>query len=349
MSCTPTGPINIQHLGTDKMNNCFKKCYLEYDFKITEVNSSNKGDYISIKLNDNNVGAKFSSTNTSLCQNGGESSLVVEEIRIYRDSLHTYGSNEQKTNAEVIIVLNNSTGGKNAVICIPISTKNGTLPSAGNQLTNIIRYVSKIGIQPGEGGVVKGLNFRLNSFIPKDKGFYHYVASLPWDPCEKCADYIVYNMTDAVIYIDNSTMSILNSLINKHNIVNMGNNIDTNKLGYSYNKRGAILGFGNNDNIWISCHPTGTDGKILVDESKSGVLSNNAFGMFSGIDQDTYEKWRDILIMIVALVGIVVLMYFSIFALPGLIDGGTKERIVSSATRFKSGVKSGGRRFLSKM
>ena len=43
-------------------------------------------------------------------------------------------------------------------------------------------------------------------------------------------------------------------------------------------------------NIWISCHPTGQEGEILVDESKSGVLSNNGFGMFSGMDQDTYEK-----------------------------------------------------------
>lgn len=341
MSCTPTGPINIEHLGKDKMNNCFKKCYLQYDFKKTEVKGSNKGDYISIKLNDNNVGARFSSTNTPLCQNGGESSLIVEEIRIYRDSLHTYGKKKVKANGELVILLNNSTGGKNAVICIPISTLNGTLPTATDQLTNIIRYISRVGNQPGEGGLVKGLNFRLNSFIPKKIGFYNYVASLPWDPCEKCADYIVYNLSDAVIGLDNMTMSILNRLINKHKIDNMGNDIDTNKLGYSYNKRGAILGFGENDNIWISCHPTGQDGQILVDESKSGVLNNNAFGMFQGVDQDTYEKWRDILIIIVALVAIIGLMYFSIFALPGIIDGGTKERIISSATRFKSNIKSG--------
>ena len=157
---------------------------------------------------------------------------------------------------------------------------NGTLPSATGQLTNIIRYISRIGNNQGEGGQVRGLNFSLNNFIPKNKGFYHYVASLPWDPCDKCTDYIVYNLSDASINLDNMTMGILNKIISKNNIVNTGGDIDTNKLGYSYNKRGAIFGFGNNDNIWISCHPTGQEGEILVDESKSGVLSNNGFGMF---------------------------------------------------------------------
>lgn len=341
MSCTPTGPINIEHLGKDKMNNCFKKCHLQYDFKKTEVRGSNKGTYISIKLSNNDVGVRFSSTNTPLCQNGGESSLVVQEIRIYRDSLHTYTSKKVKANAELIILLSNSTGGKNAVICIPISTVNGTLPSATGQLTNIVRYISRVGNNQGEGGLVRGLNFSLNNFIPKNKGFYHYVASLPWDPCDKCTDYIVYNLSDASINLDNKTMFILNKIISKNNIVNTGGDIDTNKLGYSYNKRGAIFGFGNNDNIWISCHPTGQEGEILVDESKSGVLSNNGFGMFSGMDQDTYEKWRDILIIIISVCLVVALMLFFVYALPGIIDSGAKERVVNSASRFSSRVKQG--------
>ena len=124
---------------------------------------------------------------------------------------------------------------------------NGTLPSATGQLTNIVRYISKVGNNQGEGGLVRGLNFSLNNFIPKNKGFYHYVASLPWDPCDKCTDYIVYNLSDASINLDNMTMGILNKIISKNNIVNTGGDIDTNKLGYSYNKRGAIFGFGNND------------------------------------------------------------------------------------------------------
>ena len=341
MNCTPTGPINIEHLGKDKMNNCFKKCHLQYDFKKTEVRGSNKGEYISIKLSNNDISVRFSSTNTPLCQNGGESSLVVQEIRIYRGSLHTYTSKRVKANAELIILLSNSTGGKNAVICIPISTVNGTLPNATEQLTNIIRYISRVGNNQGEGGTVRGLNFNLNNFIPKNKGFYHYVASLPWDPCDKCTDYIVYNLSDASINLDNMTMGILNRIISENQIVNIGADEDTNKLGYSYNKRGAIYGFGNNDNIWISCHPTGHDGEILVDESKGGVLSNNSFGMFSGMDQDTYEKWRDILIIIISVCLVIGLLLFLIYALPGIIDGGAKERVVNSASRFGSSVKQG--------
>lgn len=338
MSCSPTGPINIEHLEKDKMNNCFKKCNLKYDFKKTEVKSSNKGRYISIKLSNNDVGARFSSTNTPMCQNGGESSFVVQEIRVYRDSLHTYNSEKVKANAELIILLSNSTGGKNAVICIPISTVNGNLPSATEQLTNIIRFISKVGNNQGEGGVVRGLNFSLNNFIPKNKGFYHYVASLPWDPCDKCSDYIVYNLSDVSINLDNMTMSTLNKIISKNNIDTIEKDIDTNKLGYSYNKKGATFGFGGNDDIWISCHPTGQDGEILVDESKSSILNNNSFGMFSGIDQDTYEKWKDILLIIVTVCVIIGLMGFVIYKLPGILDGGTTKRLVNSASKVSSKV-----------
>lgn len=291
MSCKPTGPINIEHNNNTK--SCFKKCRFQYDFKKSEVIAKNKGDYISIRLkNKDDVGAKFSSTNTPNCSNGGESSLSVQELRIYKGSLHTYGSKHERTDGEVIIVLSNTSGGRELIVCIPISTTNGNLPTASKQLTNIITYLSKAGNNNGEGGEIKGLNFDLNSFIPVSKGFYSYSASLPWDPCDKCADYIVYDKKDVLLALDNFTMSSLNKQLNSSKTPKpLTDEKSKFNAGYSYNKKGAIYSLGDgNDKIWINCRPTGSDGKVLIDESKSSVLSNNSFGIFSGLKQSTFEK-----------------------------------------------------------
>tara|TARA_B000000557_G_C20740231_1_gene428244 strand:- start:90 stop:1079 length:990 start_codon:yes stop_codon:yes gene_type:complete len=315
--CNATGPINIIH--TDKT--CLNKCKFSYNFKKSEVSVLNKNTYISIKLNDKeNVSAKFSSTDTPNCKNGGESDLNVHELRIYSPSIHTYGSNRERADAELLIILNNVTGGRHVIVSLPISTQNGNLPIASDQLTNIIRYLGNNGNSQGEGGEVRGLNFDLNSFIPKGKGYYSYSASLPWDACEKCTDYIVYDKKDVVISLNNFVLSKLQKIIVENKNIKI-KKTRHHELGYAYNKRGAIPNLDNNDTIWINCYPTGSEGQILVEESKSGILNNNAFGIFTGIKQSTFEKYLFLIKVIIATILCVALMYFIVLKLPGLILG----------------------------
>ena len=320
MSCSATGPINLEH--TD--NKCFNKCRFSYDFKNTTITAKNKKEYISIELADKDtVTAQYSSANTRMCRNGGNSRLSVQEIRVYAPSLHTYGSNKERADGELFILLNNTSGGRHVIVSVPISTQNGTMPLASSTLTDVISFLSKMGNSEDEGGDVKGLNFNLNDFIPQNVGFYSYVASVPWEPCEKCTDYIVYDKKDAVISINNLNMSILGRLIeNQNDIVPVNDNND-NKLGFAYNKRGAIRGLGTSDNkIWINCYPTGSDGKILVDESKRGVLSNNSFGMYSGISQEKFEKYKTIALTIIVSVASVLGLLFFMYVIDQLILGG---------------------------
>tara|TARA_E500000178_G_C16966605_1_gene728757 strand:+ start:407 stop:1396 length:990 start_codon:yes stop_codon:yes gene_type:complete len=311
-NCSATGPINIVH--TDK--SCFNKCKLAYNFKKSEVSVFNRKTYLRLKLNDrDSVSAKFSSADTPHCLNGGESNFIIDEVRVYSPSLHTYGSNKSKAEAEVIIILSNITGGRHLIISIPITAQNGDLPQASEQLTSIITYMISTGNTKGEGGLVKGLNFDLNSFIPKNKGYYSYSASLPWDPCEKCTDYIVFDKKDSRISLNNFVISKLKKMVKEDIwIVVTGKNPD--HLGYAYNKKGAKPNLGENDAIWINCYPTGADGKILVEESKSGILNNNSFGMFTGTDQKTFEKYMYFLKVFIISIICVVILFYLIFKLP---------------------------------
>ena len=165
-----TGPVNI----IPTPNHCFNKCRLNYKFAKTGVNTSHQSDYISIVPNDSNTPTVvYSSANTSSCRNGGEGNYGVEDIKIHHPSLHTYGKKQVHAMAELVIHLNNISGGANLIICIAITNKNGSQPHASEQLTQIIEYLTKMGNSTGEGGTVQGLNFDLNSFIPKKKDFMH--------------------------------------------------------------------------------------------------------------------------------------------------------------------------------
>jgi len=272
MSCRATSPINI--IKTD--SKCLNKCRLNYAFNKSSVNVKNQGNYVSIQLiNNDSIVAEYSSANTPLCSNGeGSSRMTINELRIYSPSLHKFGSDAQNAAGELVIILNNTSGGRNLLICIPISTLNGTLPTAATNLNNIINYLASAGNSEDEGGTIKGLEIDLNNFISQ-KGYYTYTGTLPWDACESCNDLIVYDTNDTAIGLDNSTITLLRKLISTSNIPVI--EIDNDEIGYAYNQRGAISGFGDgNDKIWINCYPTGSEGQVLIEQTNQENINNNS-------------------------------------------------------------------------
>jgi carbonic anhydrase len=282
MSCgsDTAGPVNI----INTTQNCYNKCKLSYNFKSSALIVINQKDYLKIvPSNKNTTTAVYASSDSPGCD-GGQGDFAVEEVRLYHPSVHTYGPKKTRAEGELIIYLNNISGGKNLIICIALTTKNGTQPKATSQLTNIINDTLQIGNTLGEGGGIQGLNFNLNDFIPIKKGFYSYTANLPHPPCTSCVDYIVYDMNDAAINLDDTTMNNFKSVItsNLSTIVPI-----TDKINYGYNKAGALLGLSQDGNeIYIDCNPTGSSGDVLINESKNGIINDNPFALFKRILSD---------------------------------------------------------------
>ena len=122
MSCTnTTGPVDIVH--PDHITPCYEKCKLLYNFKLSGIAATNKNNYLSIEPSDKtSTSVIYSSSDVGNCNNGGTGNYGVEEIRIFHPSLHTYQGS--KAEGEVIIYLNNMSGGRNLIICIPITLCN---------------------------------------------------------------------------------------------------------------------------------------------------------------------------------------------------------------------------------
>ena len=274
MSCdNSTGPINITNKNTKP---CNKTCHLKYKYNITPVIATNKAYYLSLQVNNANAIEVIYSTAGSYgnCNSTG-GDYTTSEIRIYHPSLHAY--NGAYADAELIIYHKNLIGGTDLIICIPIAINPGTQPSATKQLTQIIEYMTNAGNKSGEGGNIPGLNFNLNDFIPKKKGFYSYTASLPYLPCTNCIEYIVYDLNTASISLTNDVFNKLKTIIKakKSKIQKL-----TDDLGYSYNKRGAVYGESKpKDDIWIDCKPTGESGEILIEEKKNLIGSEKEFSL----------------------------------------------------------------------
>ena len=308
--------INIDNT----LNKCNKKCKLKYYFTDSGIVARNMGSYILIEFDDTDtVCADYASSNSSICSNGGFSKLKLAELRIYIPSLHTY--KEQVIAGELLIVLNNTEGGRNLIISIPISNSHGTIPYASSVLSEVVTFLGTVGNSEGQGGNVKGMSVNLNKFIPKNTGYYSYVGHQPWIAAEaanrlinvnnvqintiinefnntlpSCHDIIVYDIKDVAIYLSNENGTKLWNIIpissenkltkkgyeflltyfirlyNKNgeltniyrpNTKKFDNGITPiQKSNFAYNNKGAA--YFKNDEIWIDCAPTGSEGNELV-------------------------------------------------------------------------------------
>jgi carbonic anhydrase len=325
--------INIDNT----LNKCNKKCKLTYYFKDSGIVARNMGTHILIEFDDKETEcAEYSAPDTLICRNGGVSKLVIKEIRIYVPSMHSYKN--EPIPGELFIVLNNTQGGRNLIISLPITNSHGTIPYASSVLSEVVTFLGTNGNSEGEGGNVKGMSVDLNRFIPKNTGYYSYVGHLPWiaettaqslngenitnlrfnnifnDTVLTCHDIIVYDIKDAAIYLSTNNIVKINTLVPFYGVNNSLTKrakelLITYYIIKEYNKRGELNGifkpntkkFDNgvtpvqkaklayndkgatyfkNDEIWIDCAPTGSEGNNLVIYKKPDNLPGVIFTQY---------------------------------------------------------------------
>lgn len=251
MACSKaTAPINISK--KEITDDCFLKCMYKYNYLTSAASTvTNNGNHLSISYD--KVRIKFNNDN-----------LLTGDIRIYSPSLHTFDGKH----ADAEMVITHMDAGISLLVCIPIVVSNGK-NEASKQLESLIAQAMEKTPNVGESSVIQTNNFSLNPFIPKKKGLYSYVASLPYTPCNGSHQYIVFTPDESAVFMSTSIVGKLRKMIVNHEIGVK----KTREL--FYNKRGAIYEGGStsvDDNeIYIECHPTGSEGEepvqIKVDDT----------------------------------------------------------------------------------
>jgi len=251
MTCpNATSPIDITN-NYDSI--CELKCEYSFNYPLTTLNLTNKGSYIYMTTENTNTPPVTYNSNK----------YNVKEIRLYRNSLHTYSG--KKSDAELVIVHNNNAGSGNLLVCVPIviGSSNAETSSFFDFLMN---QMSATANSQGKQTSLTNSNFSLDKIVPK-KPFFSYNGTLPYSPCNGSYEYIVFNKNNAITMSDKA-FKIFSTMISENPYTTQQN-----KNGLFFNKSGPILKTGtSNDEIYIECLPTGSSGEILI---KNETLNNS--------------------------------------------------------------------------
>lgn len=243
MACvSSTAPINIS--SKDYSDDCSLKCLFKYNYpRIPATTITNEGNYLSISYDK----VTISYNNTP---------LLVQGIRLYTPSLHTYNG----VHADAEIVISHMDMGISLLVCIPVVISSNKT-DASKSLDYLINQAASKTPNAGEKSVVPTKNFTLNSFIPKKAPLYSYSATLPYAPCNGDHQYVVFMPENTPVFISSNTMATLKKIIVEHD-----SSIKP-KIDYYYNKQGAIYANADSDDgdddIYIDCQPTGADGEPI--------------------------------------------------------------------------------------
>lgn len=243
MSCTSsTAPINISD--KDNADDCSLKCSFKYNYpRVPSTTITNEGNYLNISYD--KVTVNYNNTD-----------LLVNGMRLYTPSLHTFNGKE----SDGELVISHVDMGISLLVCIPIIIST-TVTKASKSLDYLLKQALSKTPNAGEKAVVATNNFTLNDFIPKKAPFYSYNATLPYAPCNGSHQFIVFMSEDTSIFISPKTMSNLQKILISHD-----SSIKP-KLDYFLNKRGAIFqdptSDDGDDDIYIDCQPTGANGEPI--------------------------------------------------------------------------------------
>ena len=270
MSCPDaTAPIDINRAAV--VGKCDLKCEFSFQYNDSSCIATNRGDYISLSYE----------TSSPPPVTYNSSAYNVKEVRIYSPSLHSF--NGTKSDGEMIIVHNTTSGAIPLLVCVPIKISNSATIGSKN-LSTIINTVATNAPAETEQTTVNISRFNLNAFVPR-KPFFSYSASEPYQPCSSNKnEYIVFSSENAI----EVTEKVMTSL--HHVITENVYDIKTGP-GLFFNEKGPSAA-GGSDQIYIDCQPVGEseEEEIIVTDSGSGsstmtaseLMQNKYFQMFLG-------------------------------------------------------------------
>lgn len=224
---------------------CDLKCDYSFKYQPSSCSVTNRGDYLSFSYDN--------TSNPPVLYNMNK--YDVKEVRLYTPSIHSYANT--KTDAELIIIHNSTSGSKPLLVCIPVKSSNSTSISA-QLFSQVITTVSKSAPTNGSSTSVNTKLYNLSSLVPK-KPYYSYTASEPYQPCMTQVDLIVYDPLNANLDIGSDILNILKQVISNNSYdVKKG----TSKL--FYNEQGPSRFGSGNDEIYIDCQPVGVSEEEVV-------------------------------------------------------------------------------------
>jgi len=235
--------------------NIFGKCDLKcaYSFKYTPRSCSATNNNTMIILSYD----KSSTPPVTYNNNKYE----VSQIQICAPSFHLF--NGTTTESEIMIYHTPILGGKELIVCVPIIQSTSSSASS-ILLTDIITAVSRGAPKNGDSVNITLTDYTLQNIVPK-KPFYTYSTD--------SNDYIVFDR-EFSIGLSTDILTILNSVIKPNVNIATGTNIFFNSIGPN-------LFNGSDNDIYISCKPTGNSEENIDVTNTKQPITNDIYKNFN--------------------------------------------------------------------
>tara|TARA_Y100000992_G_scaffold114265_1_gene74688 strand:+ start:4965 stop:5897 length:933 start_codon:yes stop_codon:yes gene_type:complete len=298
MACLEsTAPINISR--TSIRDKCNNKCQYFFKYNNSKCNIKNKKSYLQLSYD-----RPFDKT--PVTYNG--QSLFVSKVMIFSPSIHTYeGSNA----AAEFIIEHRGENGNNMIVCIPIKEDEMISSKSSKMLNKIINHANRYTQNEGESVNLNLDQYNLDEFVPKSQ-FYAYRATYFMYPCNGDYQYTVFHKDDTFLTISKNSLIRLRKVIGRSNIyVKTGQNL-------YLSEKGPNSGVKPGDEIYIECKPTGTDGEVLQEQSKTSDTSAE--------DLDYQEKLNAFLNSPIFLILVFMLLFYVLYKIIKFLSNKLKDK-----------------------
>jgi len=263
---------------------CHSDCLFEYKYSTsTSCMLVNNGDYLEIKTDGNDT-LLFNKMN-----------MGIVDVRVYQPSIHLFNG----SSADGEIIIQQSGGGSNLLVCIPIMAEASSGPST-TFFSQIMPYIPSEENQPQSVNVS---NWSLNQLINYNVPYYYYLGAFPYEPCNGKVSVIVYDIKNAA-KITSKDMEYLTSAISATAASNV---VNPNQGLLIYNEKGAQdpEGSGDDDFDIVNCIPI--DG---MDVGPDGSPDSNSS---SGSIFNKINTKNDYILIIGLFLAGLVLTYFGVY------------------------------------
>jgi len=222
-------PKEINISADNVVGECELKCAYNHKYLNSSCNATNNGNVILLSYDK-------TSTHPVVYNNN---KYDVGQVAIYSPSIHKY--NGDFMDAEIIITHNPILGGPSLSVAIPIIQS--TASTSGTALlSEIIMGVSNGAPKNGEQTTISLSNYSLTHFITK-RPFYNF------SDITNHVEYIAFDKEHS-IDLSQQVLNTLKSIISKYSDNSRGSEL-------YYNKKGPNTESSGENDIYISCLPTG--------------------------------------------------------------------------------------------
>lgn len=226
---------------------CDLKCAYSFKYNISSCSATNNNTMIILSYDKSSIHPVTYNNNK----------YEVSQVQLRSPSFHLFDGST--TDAEIMIYHMPILGGKEVVVCVPI-TQSSSSSVSSILLTNIINAISRGAPKNGDSVHINTRDYTLQNIIPK-KPFYTYSTDKN--------DFIIFDK-DNSIKLSSDILKILNSVIKPN--VNRGTGGEL-----FYNSLGPNVPNGNDNDIYISCQPTGNSEKNVEVTNEKQPINNDVY------------------------------------------------------------------------